>query len=359
MGTSKGGGETVFEQVADGLSAKGHKVDRLYCDYDVPVGKIKEDQRGRHAAVSVPPTWKSFFRPTYAYRFLMSLMVLFRVLYHVRPDVVNQHFFQSTALHFVLLKPFFNYRFILSCHGSDVTNIRGFKKRVAPFILSRTDEVTCVSDDLTRKLRTQVPGSYSTKTIYNGIDVSFWKNGREHTPVKKSHFVSVGALKPVKGHDVLIRAFRKVVDECPEATLRIVGDGPEREAYQTLIRNLDLESHIELSGWLEPTGVRRALHEAEVFVHPSRREGFGLAVVEAMAAGCLIVASRVGGIPEVIEGTNACLVEPDSVRALSRAMTDSLDKKWREAKDVEVFRDRAQKFSWQQAIDKYEKVTKY
>ena len=53
MVTSKGRGETVFEQVADGPSAKGHKVDCLYCDYDVPAGKIKEDQKGRHAAVSV------------------------------------------------------------------------------------------------------------------------------------------------------------------------------------------------------------------------------------------------------------------------------------------------------------------
>jgi glycosyltransferase involved in cell wall biosynthesis len=168
--------------------------------------------------------------------------------------------------------------------------------------------------------------------------------------------VSVGALKPVKGHDVLIRTFAQITDDHPDATLQIIGDGPELSSYQRLVENLGLTSKVDFSGWIDHEGVRSALQQASVFVFPSRHEGFGIALVEAMATGCPIVASEVGGIPEVVHGTNAILIPPEDSEALAEAIDVALrDDSWRETARA-LGMERALQFTWTSSIDRYESV---
>lgn len=355
MGKSKGGGEAVFERVADGLAKRGHEVDRLFCDYELPAGTLHQDEEGWRAAISVPPTLKGFLRPTFTYRFFRSLIALYRLIRKREPDAVNVHFFQETALHFALLKSLFGFRLVVSCHGSDVLNLRAFHKRVAPFIFSKADVITCVSDALSQRLQEQVPKDYPVQTIHNGINLSFWNHSSpEIRDTKSSHLVSVGALKSVKGHDVLIRAFRQLVDRRPDAKLHIIGDGPERDHYASLLQELGLHDRISLRGWLPPVEVRKALGKATAFVFPSRHEGFGIALVEAMAVGCPVIASRVGGIPEVVSGTEAQLVPPESPEALADAMEKALDDEdWWE-KAGRKGRERAKRFRWERTVDQYE-----
>ena len=355
MGRTKGGGETVFEHVADGLQDRGHRVDRLFCDYQLPAGTLRRDDAGWRAAVSAPPTLKGFLRPSFTFRFLLSLVALFRLVRTREPEAVNVHFFQEATLHFVLLKYIFGFHLVVSCHGSDVSNMQAFHERVAPFILSNVDAVTCVSNALAQRLREQVPGSYSIETIHNGIDFSFWHVSEdERKEAEQARFVSVGALKNVKGHDVLIKAFQQVVEKCPDARLQLIGDGPERDHYESLVRGLGLCPRVELRGWLSPVEVREALARATVFVFPSRHEGFGIALVEAMTAGCPVIASRVGGIPEVVSGAEALLVPPESPDALAQAMERALnDEGWREKARREG-QKRARQFCWERAVNQYE-----
>jgi len=306
-------------------------------------------------AVSVPPTWKSFFRPTYAYRFLCSLIALFWFLRRTDPDVVNQHFFTATAFHFALLKPVFGYRLVLSCHGSDVEHIRAMHRRAAPFILSQTDAVTCVSQSLVDTLEKQVPELPATHVIPNGIDYDFWHTDEDPSGVRQEkHLVSVGSLKCVKGHDVLIRAFSDVLGEHPDATLRLVGEGPKRSEYEKMVVQLGLADHIDFAGWLPSEEVRTSLEEAAVFVFPSRHEGFGIALLEAMATGCPVVASEVGGIPEVAREADAVLVPPEDSKALAEAINAVLrDNSWRETARASAV-ERADQFTWTSAVERYE-----
>lgn len=103
-------------------------------------------------------------------------------------------------------------------------------------------------------------------------------------------FVSLGRLARQKGHDIAIRAFRQVVDRHPDATLTILGDGPEREALDTLIRELDLERSVLLKGVVaDPAPDLRA---ADAFVIASRWEGFGVAIIEALSTGLPVIAAR-------------------------------------------------------------------
>jgi glycosyltransferase involved in cell wall biosynthesis len=306
-------------------------------------------------AVSVPPTWKSFFRPAYAYRFVRSLVALFWFLRRSDPDVVNQHFFMTTALHFALLKPLFGYRLVLSCHGSDVKHLRAMHRRAAPFILSRTDAVTCVSQSLVDTLEKQVPELPTTHVIPNGIDYDFWQLDEASSDTRQEkQLISVGSLKRVKGHDVLIRAFPKVLEEHPDATLRLVGDGPKQSEYEKMTEDLGVTDCIDFAGWLTEVEVRSSLRKATLFVFPSRHEGFGIALLEAMAAGCPVVASNVGGIPEVVRGADAMLVPPEDSNALAEAINAVLrDEGWRETARSSVI-ERAAQFTWASAVDRYE-----
>ncbi|MFW5967072.1 MAG: glycosyltransferase [Persicimonas sp.] len=111
--------------------------------------------------------------------------------------------------------------------------------------------------------------------------------------------VTVGRLAPVKNHKGLIRAFAGVVERVDDAELLIAGEGPMRPDLEALIDELELEEHVELLGFRDD--VPRLLESADAFVLPSFSEGLSNALLEAMARGLPVVASDVGGNPEVVE----------------------------------------------------------
>jgi glycosyltransferase involved in cell wall biosynthesis len=105
-------------------------------------------------------------------------------------------------------------------------------------------------------------------------------------------------LAPVKGHIHLIRAMPRVLARLPEARLEIAGDGPERPLLDREIARLGLTAYVTLLGW--QADVRSCLERWSVLAHPSLDEGFGIALLEAVMFGIPVVASEVGGIPELI-----------------------------------------------------------
>jgi glycosyltransferase involved in cell wall biosynthesis len=187
----------------------------------------------------------------------------------------------------------------------------------------------------------------NTVVIPNGIDLAAFRPLEgDRVDVRREFGIdgeallvlSVGRLSKEKGHDVLIEAFAQVADRLPRARLMMVGDGPERKALEEKSRCPSLES---LSGrWgrggLGQPGtansarvlfpghrddVARLLAAADLFVLPSRYEGFGLAVLEALAAGVPVIASRVGGVPEIIrDGIDGRLVPGGDAGALAEAI---------------------------------------
>lgn len=126
----------------------------------------------------------------------------------------------------------------------------------------------------------------------------------------------VGALVAHKGHRHVIDAMVGV-----PGTLVIAGEGPLRPALEGQVLRLGLQGRVVLAGQVDVTGFYPAL---DVFVHPSEEEGMGQAVVEAMAAGCRLVATRAGGVPEVL-GDVGVLVAPKDPVALGAAMVRALD----------------------------------
>ncbi|HEX7044861.1 MAG TPA: glycosyltransferase family 4 protein [Burkholderiales bacterium] len=130
----------------------------------------------------------------------------------------------------------------------------------------------------------------------------------------------VGRLEPAKGVLDLLAAVRRIEHRFPRLTLRLAGDG-DREWVAREARNLELRSRVECLGWISGERKHRALAGATVFVLPSYVEGLPVALVEAMAAGLPVVATRVGGIPSVVKTEeNGFVVEPGDIDALATAL---------------------------------------
>ncbi len=132
--------------------------------------------------------------------------------------------------------------------------------------------------------------------------------------------VTVGRLVEQKGHKYLIEAVAKADDQLKNARFLILGDGPLRESLDRLMTELGVRDRFVFGGMVDD--VASQLPIADFMVHPSIEEPFGIALLEGMRAGLPIIASRVGGIPEVIDQSCAMLVPAKEPSALADALTD-------------------------------------
>lgn len=126
----------------------------------------------------------------------------------------------------------------------------------------------------------------------------------------------IARLSGVKGHIYLVRAMEKALEQIPSAQLFIVGDGPMRPELLRLVKELGIEKHVILQPQVRDTA--EALAAMDIFVLPSLKEGLGLALMEAMAAGLAVIGTEVGGIKTLItDGENGLLVRPSDSDDLS------------------------------------------
>ncbi len=165
-------------------------------------------------------------------------------------------------------------------------------------------------------------------TIYSGIDVnpkSIHSDLKEH--LKKQWtlhegdfiFGSVGRLDPIKGTSYLIDAMSQVVQSHPKTQLLLVGDGSQREKLQKQCLGLGLQAHVKFTGFQKDPAP--FIEMMDVFVLASLNEGMGRVILEAMVYGKPVIATKVGGIPELVgNGKNGFLVPPQDAHALSTAM---------------------------------------
>jgi glycosyltransferase involved in cell wall biosynthesis len=165
--------------------------------------------------------------------------------------------------------------------------------------------------------------SGTVRVIHNGVaDLPITPLAR---PVPGPIVGSVGRLAPEKGYDVLLHALQAL----PDVTAVLVGDGPDRERLERLTHELGLESRLIMPGW--QTDPRPWLPTFDVFVLPSRLEALPLAIIEAMLASRPVVASRVGGVPEVVLDERTGLLvrpaDPDSLAGALRRLLESPDRR--------------------------------
>ena len=198
---------------------------------------------------------------------------------------------------------------------------RFHRKKFSSWALKNVSGVICVSKDLENIAKAL--GAKSSIVIPPPIDFSEFKENSVSAPEKERVIISVAILTPIKGMSYLIRAMRSISD----SKLVIIGDGPEKKELESLSLNLGLSDRVFFLGWVNHgSQFWNRLQSSTVFVLPSISEGLPRALIEAMVCGLPVVATAVGGIPEVIrDGVNGYLVPPKDEEALSEAIEKILN----------------------------------
>lgn len=206
--------------------------------------------------------------------------------------------------------------------------------KVRRYGLARIEAVIAISRQVEGALAAGGVAPDRLRTIYSGLDFSVpaqADHDREAIcrklglPVAVVLIGTVANLFPRKGYDVMLRALPKILEAVPAVHYIIVGSDETDygRSLRALARELGVADHVHTAGFQDP--VRPFLSALDLYVHPALMEGFGIAVVEAMAAGKAVVATRAGGLPEVVEdGQTGLLVAPGDPEQLSAAVVSLL-----------------------------------
>jgi N-acetyl-alpha-D-glucosaminyl L-malate synthase BshA len=265
-------------------------------------------------------------------------------------DIIHAHYAIPQGFAGVLIKKVRKKPMVLTVHGSDLTILGGSPliRPLLKWILNRTDRIIAVSNYLkTLLLELDVPEE-KISVIYNGVDQQDPAGGGE------KRIIYIGALVHQKGVDVLLNGFKKIKETHPDLKLVIVGDGPERENLEGLAEKLGL-TIIEFTGYLED--LDQVFTSQSILVLPSRKEGFGIALLEAMARGVPVVASKTGGVLEIVEdGRNGLLFSKEHPESLADAVIKLLDNSKLRTRIVKGGLKTAEKFSWDKMAEETDVV---
>ena len=254
-------------------------------------------------------------------------------------EVVNCHYVGSSDFTWIVAKSLglFRGKVFLSLHGLDIRNLaalRGFRRTLWGWVLRRADAVVACSEGLAAETIAEFPRSIGkVVTIYNGVDLARLP-AAHGTPLMQRQvtgpaLLNLGTFEHKKGHDVLLHAFRKVLERQPDARLTIMGRSAEcTESTLRLVEELDLAQSITIGIDAPHHVALNALKDADIFVLSSRNEAFSIALLEAGALGMPIVATDVCGVAELIQdGTTGLKVPPNDVDALSSGMLQLIENK--------------------------------
>jgi glycosyltransferase involved in cell wall biosynthesis len=267
-------------QLEEALRARGHELERAVLDH-------REGGKGRYLELARTTL-------TTARRF--------------HPDVVYAHFLVPTGLLSALGT---RAPLVVTAHGRDVRNIGGFPgvRPATRLVARRAASVIAVSDYLRRELEAKIPEARGKVEVVDcGVDLERFRV--EPAPEGSPRFLCVGSLSERKNVVRLADAFGQLTD----GSLTFVGEGPRRSQLDgrdrvTLVGTVP---HDEIPGWIA---------QSHVLCQPSLVEPFGLALLEAMAMGRSVVATRIGGPPEFVTPGAGVLVDPTDEDELARALS--------------------------------------
>lgn len=265
----------------------------------------------------------------------------------LRPDVIHAvlETFAGLALCFCRCRA----KKILTLQTTNRTFLKGM-------IVRSPDVVTAISSELVR-IAAEL-GRKDVVLIPNGIDIEKILAARKTVAKDSGRVLFVGRLEPMKGVDTLLRAFATAIKGLdPAVHLRIVGDGSERKRLHALAHELEIDHRVTFTGHVETAALFPEYAKAEIFCGLSRSEALGNVFIEAQAAGCAVLATSVGGIPDTVtDGKNGLLVPPDDVPAASAALRTLLtDVSLRARLSIEAEKNAA-RYGWEGVTKRYVEV---
>jgi teichuronic acid biosynthesis glycosyltransferase TuaC len=269
-------------------------------------------------------------------------------------ELIDSHYVYPDGFAAVLIGRLLRTPVIVSARGSDINLFSRFPIicRFLKYALGSASHVIAVSSALRKRIvKLGIPDS-KISVIPNGVDRRKFKRmtdkreARRELGLRRDGFIvlSVGGLTPVKGFDVLIKAFEILVNNSGQRKpyLTIVGEGTLRKDLETIISQLHLESHVHLVGAVPHERLCLWYNAADIFCLASEQEGWPNVILEAMACGLPVVASAVGGIPEILTDSEVGLLSERDPVAMAQRIREAMQKNW----DSERISRNARKYTW-------------
>lgn len=327
-----------------GIEHRLHEISRRLSDrHDMIVltsqlpGTELEEERDGYRIVRLPSRFIDLYNPPY-----VSTPGVLKALDGLDPDLVDFHY--RWAPSYTRAMRGYKGRWVFTFHntygeGNGLNRVPSIINDALFCRMIRKRRVICITEFIRGDLvkRGFDPGLLDV--IPPGIDLPL-EEGKEG-----DYLLFIGRLVGTKGLPYLIKAMQEV-----ETKLMVVGDGPERVRLESMVRSAGLEDRVTFTGRVSEERKKELLSNCKMFIMPSLFESYGLAVAEAMSWGKPVIASRVGGLPEVV-GDGGSLVSPRDSLALADAINGLLrDDEGRRAAALRA-KEHIKRYSWDTIIE--------
>ena len=269
-------------------------------------------------------------------------------------ELIDSHFLYPDGMAAVLLGCYLRKPVIVSARGSDVNVYKDFRfiRPLLRWTVLHANRVIAVSEALKGAIATLGLPTDKVAVIPNGVD------SEKFSPMSKVEarrcvglpdgpvLLSVGHLTANKGFDLLVRALKMLHQHGEhDLSLVIIGEGGFRPALEQLIASLRLSSRVRLVGAVPHQALSPWYNAADLFCLVSAREGWPNVILEALACGTPVVATAVGGIPEVLRSEKVGLLTERSMEKIAESITRALRRPWKEDEIVQY----ARQYQWEHA----------
>jgi N-acetyl-alpha-D-glucosaminyl L-malate synthase BshA len=363
---SVGGSGVVATELGRVLARRGHEVHLI--SHDQPFRWREGEPRFYFERVTAPP-YPLFLEPQYLLALVNTIVNVARVR---RLDIVHAHYAVPHATAAYLADQMLSTasgptvpRTITTLHGTDITLVGSDPSysAVVAFSIEQSHGVTAVSESLATDTMRTLGINRDIRVIPNFLDVDRYQHRPDPdlrakirgSDTEAAILLHTSNFRPVKRISAVIEVFALVRARMP-AKLVLVGDGPERRRIERLVREAGLASDVQFAG--EQPDALPWLSIADLFLLPSAQESFGLSALEAMACGVPIIASLVGGLPEVVtEGVTGYLRAPNDTEGMATAALGLLkDRARRDAMGRAAAEDVRRRFQQDTVVPVYERL---
>jgi len=326
-----------FKSEKFGIYAKHARVPRESIRFDIPIiyprylvfPKIGMSLVPFFMAVSVMPVIKRILKDGYNF------------------DLIDAHYFYPDGVAAIILGKIFNKPVVITARGTDLNLIPHYRipKLLIQWASTNAAGLITVCSALKDVLiELGVPSSKVT-VLRNGVDLRTFRQPedrkalREKLDIHSRTILSVGHLIPRKGHDLVIEAIKKIAD----VNLIIIGDGPEEKNLQKLTEERNLNNRVRFLGAVSQETLKDYYGAVDILVLASSREGWANVLLESMACGTPVVATKVWGTPEVVTKPEAGILTSSRD---SDSISDSINELFNNYPDRSKTREYAEMYSW-------------